>query len=301
MSCQSYRDGLLDDIPHITSLNLAFNKLSSIPGNAFTRLDMQLQALYINDNQLAEITPGMFNLRELEILDLARNQISQIKDNTFSQTPKLSTLVLLGNFLTEINRSALRGDHSLTDLQLQDNQIETIHSDAFDLVALRTIYLQNNSLASLSSQWFSGNEKLQTVMLQNNLLNSVPEDAFRGCTALESLDLSHNNIRLLPATLLQGLKSLTHFFVDHNEISLENIDTFFFADSEMDMYIRLSNNRITLISSELLSGIKSCAELSLSYNFVSEIHPEAFGESVGQNHDLAPRPQPAESNSRQRL
>ncbi|KAI8497609.1 hypothetical protein Bbelb_249150 [Branchiostoma belcheri] len=85
--------------------------LTSIPQNLPTSISildlaslLQLQHLYVNNNQITTIRYGIFSdLPKLQYLYLDKNQISTIRDaGTFANLPQLQRLSLKGNRITTI-------------------------------------------------------------------------------------------------------------------------------------------------------------------------------------------------------
>ncbi|KAG7217679.1 hypothetical protein INR49_021248 [Caranx melampygus] len=143
-----------------SALRLAGNCLSQINGDAFTVLT-GLTLLNLQNNQLrtvpSEALKNLKNLRSLRVtqlqaLTLDLNAISTVPDRAFAS---LGQLLVLDLSFNRINRfpSAIRSLSRLRDLNLQNNNILVVPSDAFSgNPSLRTINIRNNRLHTVQLQ-----------------------------------------------------------------------------------------------------------------------------------------------------
>ncbi len=90
----------------------------------------------------------------------------------------------------------------ITNLNLVDMRIKSLRTHDFSgMLALTTLYLNNNELAHLPEDIFDGLLSLKTVSLRGNKLTYLPDGIFEGFVSLESLDLSGNAVDPLTLTL----------------------------------------------------------------------------------------------------
>ncbi|XP_030567717.1 relaxin receptor 2 [Drosophila novamexicana] len=144
-------------LQHLEDLDLRGNLISHFEAQVFAQLH-SLEVLYLNNNRLQQLRPGMFpsNLVHLHTLSLAHNQISSIAANTFT-FPQLRHLFLAGNQLSYIRDGTFCNLSYLQGLHLNENQIEKFDLHAFDC------------LENLSSLLLTGNrfKTLEPAVLQN--------------------------------------------------------------------------------------------------------------------------------------
>lgn len=126
-------------------LSLKNNRLNHINLSILTRLG-HLEKLYLSSNRLTQWSSTMNNIfPSLEILELDRNHLSAIAS---FNAPKLKQLNLDGNHLgQQLDRKIFANVPVLERLQLRDNQIETIDTQAFRNTRLQSL----GNCANLSS------------------------------------------------------------------------------------------------------------------------------------------------------
>ncbi|ELU15951.1 hypothetical protein CAPTEDRAFT_91102, partial [Capitella teleta] len=138
---------LLD--PSITELHLHNNELTQIKEDAFQNLRL-LTDLNIGMNDIATVSPLAFRgtiIRSLSlasnqltsfpdlssiastimVIDLYRNQISQLPSDAFANMAALNSIDIPDNFLTSCpDFSSLPATNTLKNLNLNNNEISTI-------------------------------------------------------------------------------------------------------------------------------------------------------------------------------
>ncbi|XP_070540032.1 slit homolog 2 protein-like [Ptychodera flava] len=118
-------------------------------------IPMETTELYLDVNNLKTI-PNLSYLKNLS-LDLSNNDIRTITNTTFTDLPKLSTLILSYNKIGCIPPGTFQGLHSLRLLSLHGNDISSLPEGSFDdLSSLSHIALGGNPLyCDCSLRWLS--------------------------------------------------------------------------------------------------------------------------------------------------
>ncbi|XP_018562323.1 leucine-rich repeat-containing protein 15-like [Anoplophora glabripennis] len=138
----------LENLPNLKKLRLDNNKLESIFVHRILTYPERLELLWLHNNSLTTVSNYMLQkLTNLKILNLGFNSISLIEPNSFEQTPKLNYLVLTHNHLKEIDGSIFPN----TGMQF-----------------LEKMYLDNNKLMFLSSNFLVGLRKLKKITIVGN-------------------------------------------------------------------------------------------------------------------------------------
>ena len=118
--------------------------------------------------------------------------------------------------------------------------------------------IQDGSLSSLPSSFFSETPNLVHLDLSYNSIESLPVDLFRPLASLNSLRLRANSISSIDPDLLSPLVNLTHLDLSENLITdllprLLEKNTRLFKDSSNVAFIDFSNNKLTRLPTEILS------------------------------------------------
>ncbi|KAL7048091.1 hypothetical protein ACKWTF_003208 [Chironomus riparius] len=156
-------------------------------------------------------------LKELESISLIDNQILQITNDAFKDSPKLKYLNLNENLLVDICFI-----DSITSLWMVDftaNQIEHLQSDAFEhLTELRNVSLQINKLTSFDANYFANNKKLEFIWIDNNQFKSINPLNFEDKKNLIYVDLRGNKC------INDYYRNFTEMRIQIDEKCVKNID-----------------------------------------------------------------------------
>jgi hypothetical protein len=148
--------------------------------------------------ELTEFPPEIFDLADtLEILDLSRNQLTQLPED-FDRLQKLKIVFLSENLFTEFPRVLAKCPH-LTMIGFKANRIFYLPENGFPPL-LRWLILTDNRISFLPPT--IGNcHHLQKVMLAGNNLSQLPKE-MASCRRIELLRISANQFYELPTWLL---------------------------------------------------------------------------------------------------
>lgn len=285
-------------LTELRELNLAENNIWSVPTEVFCPL-YTLKALNLSRNQLNEVTqlsfsdwgkgptaPGKACNTGLESLDLSKNDITLLPDNSFTALRSLAILYLQDNLLTEVADRSFVGLQFLQILNMSNNKIIALPPELFQSSRkIRQIYLQNNSIAVLAPGLLEGLDQLEVLDLSKNELTSlwINRDTFSGLIRLIDLNLSHNKITKIEKHVFRGLYSLQLLDLSHNLI--EKLADNSFTDLKNLNGLLLNNNRLKQINHFDFSELYVLKVLSLSSNFIETLHEKSF-ENLTHLHDL---------------
>ena len=232
------RGNLLRSLPmglrrlhRLHSLNLSNNQLSVDDLNAVWEIE-SLRDLKLAKNQLQGAFPsGISRLRNLEVLDLHENSITDLPEG-----------------LEEL--SALRS------LDVGDNQLASLPFEALSKLPLRDIRASKNTLTgALIPASVQNFETLQSLDIVSNALEKLSENENIDFPNLQTLHMSVNRIKALPnISTWQALLTLS---VEDNSLSeipqgfieLKNVRNVDFTGndiSRLDERIGLMENLVTL-------------------------------------------------------
>ena len=198
--------------------------------------------------------PAISKLKRLEIInsiinknevyELFQNDI-ELKSNKNLSYENLNEFIFRNNGMRLINNNILQIFPKVSRLDLSQNEIEKIETNAFSLPLdnnLSELYLERNKIKSLDKHLFDSLGQLKLLNLKENRIDYLDDLTFKSLVKLESLDLSRNKLTTLTEQTFAGLVNLKELFLSYNP--LKNIDTNTFK------YLALhsSLNRLEIIS-----------------------------------------------------
>uniref|UniRef100_A0A096LW05 Podocan n=1 Tax=Poecilia formosa TaxID=48698 RepID=A0A096LW05_POEFO len=261
-------EGLEDEgfemLEELAYLYLANNKLSSAP----RVLPPSLVSADFAANQLSRIYPYTFGHKpKLSSVYLHNNKLTDegLPDNMFNASDTLEILTISSNFLRVVPSNL---PASLLRLHLKSNRLEKIPTGAFeDLRNLRELYLQNNLLTNdgMDNETFSQLSSLEYLDLSNNNLSVVPKGLPRN---LVLLHLEKNAIRSIPGDALISVRNIEYLLLHNNKLRSRSIHPMAFQGLKKLHTLHLYNNLLERVPRGLPRRAKT---LMLLHNFVSEI------------------------------
>uniref|UniRef100_A0A3B4BLG6 LRRNT domain-containing protein n=1 Tax=Periophthalmus magnuspinnatus TaxID=409849 RepID=A0A3B4BLG6_9GOBI len=290
----------------LETLNLQNNGLSS--DGKLNRWDaffsQTLAFLYLANNKLTSAPKALPH--SLVSADFTSNELTRIYPYTFGYKPKLRSVYLHNNNLTNSNlpEHMFNGSNSLEVLAMSSNLLTEVPRNL--PASLHQLHLKvNNRLRAIPAGAFENLSNLRELHLQDNLLSSqgIGPMAFSDLKRLEYLDLSNNNLSVvpsgLPKSLLISLRSLEYLVIHNNKLRSRTIHPAAFQGLKklhtLHMYnnllervprgmprrattLMLLHNSISEIGRNDLALLHTLTELNLSYNRLSsnKLHQEAF-------------------------
>jgi Leucine-rich repeat (LRR) protein/predicted ATPase len=164
---------------------------------------------------------------------------------------------------------------NLRELRLDNNEIASIEANTFSgLNNLKWLYLQNNQIASIDVNTFNGLNNLTRLHLNNNQIASIDANTFNGLNKLSELHLQNNQIVSLDANTFNGLNNLMHLNLDNNKIA--SIDANTFNGLNKLWSLELQNNQIASIDANTFNGLNNLMHLILYNNQIASIDANTF-------------------------
>uniref|UniRef100_T1KVG1 LRRCT domain-containing protein n=1 Tax=Tetranychus urticae TaxID=32264 RepID=T1KVG1_TETUR len=248
----------------IRELNLRSNRLTSVPGQALTRL-VRLQILNLSGNHIREInTDSDFpvNLNgSLKVLLLASNGLTSIGQYAFRHVRSLETLDLSGNNIHFINQAAFAIQPSTYPSQSSHHQSGSGYSrfrsrsQKESLVALKYLNLAYNRLNKIPFDLLTNLTLLTTLNLASNLITTTYEPTVpRRLISLDVLDLSDNLIEILPESAFRNFDKINITRLSRNP--LYRIEKGAFSHSVM-VHLHLDHCELVNISREAWAGLET--------------------------------------------
>ncbi|KAM4019449.1 leucine-rich repeat-containing protein 26 [Anomaloglossus baeobatrachus] len=124
---------------------------------------------------------------------LAYNKLTVLKMLSFHKNPNLNRLELQNNLISNIDSQAFKNLQNLSYLDLSSNQLATIKQEVFKpLLSLNTLNLGNNQISWLPRNVLENLVNLHTLYLHNNALTGLRMDILYNLPALNQLRLDGN-------------------------------------------------------------------------------------------------------------
>ncbi|XP_032675898.1 chaoptin-like isoform X1 [Odontomachus brunneus] len=287
----------------VVDFNLAGNKLTSLPGRMFDRLEIKrlhlssngirnvddeafhgleeiLEYLNLENNDLSAVPNAVSQLRTLSYLYLANNEIRNISGEAFQEFAEhLKALSLATNSLDAVPVAALSRCQRLLHLNLGYNKISHVESGDFEWAEdLEILLLRNNVLTKLKAETFKGAGKLKELSLSFNHLTELDDDCFVGIE--ESLDILELSFAfatdVFPQRALRPLTNLLWLVLDNN--NFQTIEATAFYSFQQLRYISMESNRLHYLPERIfLSSVHpELKDVKLGYNFLEAIPESSF-------------------------
>ncbi len=268
MNLLSYQDQGLREFPEeirqhpeVTNINLNDNEIERIP-DWITELK-ELKVLYLNNNQITNIEK-LCELPKLEVLQLNENQIRYIPE-TIHNLSCLKRLYLNNNLLVDIP-STLGELPLLNQLLLCYNQLTALPASVGELKSLTTLNVFHNRLDKLPDS-LGKLSKLSYLQLGFNHLTYLP-NSIEHLQSLNQLAAFSNELKTIPP--IENLGDLQELNIGDNFIKrIENIPV-------QLKVLEIYHNPIDFIDPRIIDYFKHKKINSFEYLFVDTQQSQAF-------------------------
>ena len=179
-----------------TTLNLWKNKLGTVPDWVWERTETT--QLILADNGLTEISEQVAWLKQLRMLDLGHNEITQIP-GAFGNLESLTDFLYLHDNKLNALPSSLSKLTKLRYLNISENAFDVLPECVCSMSGLIELRAGDNLLPSLPAS-IGRLSRLRELHLRNNKLTTLPE-SIANMQDLRQIDLRGNPLTQLPSTL----------------------------------------------------------------------------------------------------
>ncbi|XP_046740818.1 chaoptin-like [Diprion similis] len=265
---------------NVRRLYLSSNDISGINADAFEGLEDTLEYLNLENNNLIVVPEAIRSMNRITYLYLANNKISNVSDESFfGFRNNLRALSIATNNLKYVPVGALSDCNKLLHLNLGYNNILSIQPGDFEWATnLEILLLRNNMLTKLKAETFRGANRLKELSLSFNHITELDDDAFLGLgESLEILELSFAfAMDVFPRHALKPLKNLLWMVLDNNNFQV--LDTTAFYSFQKLRYVNLESNRLQYLPEQIIhSSIHlELRDVKLGYNFLETIPSNTF-------------------------
>lgn len=254
--------------PHLFSLNMNKNHLSSLPREVF-HMNMNLTVLSMENNNFNQ-TPyqsicGAPNLKDLHF---EKNRIASLNfPPCFQGMSRLSVLDFTDNPLQTINGANFENVHYLPvrDLRLANCGIEHLPLDIFEhLQNLTYLQLSQNKIHFLEMNIFENVKNLRNIYLSGNTFGIF--EPIWVMNEIKSLSLDRNGISTLNSSIELKLNGIQFLNVDGNALGALHNDTFQLLGLQNIQTLSLQQCGLHTIDVNAFCGLTALTHLKLSKN-----------------------------------
>ena len=162
--------------------------------------------------------PAMLNSSTVHTLDLSNNEISILKNASFSSYSSLFTLILPYSKVEEIEINAFAGLQMMRDVDLSYNKLQSFNPKIFSSnPVLETVSLRGNNLVYLSSDFpILLSNSISSLDLSFCSLTKVHSVTFSSLPSLYDLDLSSNNLQTISLRTFENVPDLRVLELNNN-------------------------------------------------------------------------------------
>jgi hypothetical protein len=174
----------------VKTISLASIGLETIGENSLKKCT-RIKKIFLIGNEIKTVNGLAFSGKPLlDTLDLSRNKISDLPDETFSLVKSLKKLDLSGNEI--VNPKWFGNLGKIQELYLNNNKIIDLAAGTFGSSDFLTyLSLANNGLTTIKSESFGALPNLATIDLQHNKINEIDEQ-FINNSGVETLNANGN-------------------------------------------------------------------------------------------------------------
>ncbi|XP_041833581.1 leucine-rich repeats and immunoglobulin-like domains protein 3 [Melanotaenia boesemani] len=271
-----------NSIPTLPLKNLFLNnnRISLLETGCFTNLSNTLQVLRLTRNRISTIPSKIFQLPNLQHLELSRNRVRRVEGLTFHGLHALRSLKMQRNGLSRLMDGAFWGLSNMEVLQLDYNNLtEVSKSWLYGLLTLQQLHLGHNAISRIEPDAWEFCQKLSELNLSSNHLSRLEESSFAGLSLLDELHIGNNRVSFIADGAFRGLSSLQMLDLQNNEISwtIEDMNGPFSALDKLKKLF-LQGNQIRSMTKKSFSGLDALQHLDLSNNAIMSIQANAFSQ-----------------------
>ncbi|XP_066994990.2 leucine-rich repeat-containing protein 15 [Anabrus simplex] len=215
--------------------------------------------------------------RSLELLYLHNISATEVPPAAFrsSELSTLQEMKLTGSPIKKLHRGAFYNLNLLRILDLQNNNISSIHKETFNNSELNVLRLNNNKISRV--RFIDKLPNLRILHLQHNLIDKLEKTSF--CSSpdfdskIEKIVLHHNKIEKMWHSTFSCLKELVELDLSHNKLLTLKANTL--SHSKKLTTLKANDNHLQQIHG--IWKVPSLVQLHLQNNQIEKLLTPVFG------------------------
>lgn len=261
----------------VQKLDLSSNPVHNInPGcfQPFKYLNTLIMANLTLGPNLIELLCTELAVTQIKVLILLNSQLSRIHNKTFKglQNTTLAVLDISKNSLTQIDNDSFIYLESLTVLNLEENQVSHLNAGAFKgLSNVKSLNLQkffngakDPKIDDMPFQWL---KKLENLNMERNKNLYFTQFTFTGLTSLKNLSLTECSFQSFTNRTFLSLLKSPLMFLNLTKTNIAKLEYGMFSSMEYLQILDLGLNKIDqTLSGYEFKGLLSIKLIYLSYN-----------------------------------
>uniref|UniRef100_A0A6P7FA04 Leucine-rich repeat-containing protein 15-like n=1 Tax=Diabrotica virgifera virgifera TaxID=50390 RepID=A0A6P7FA04_DIAVI len=237
-----------------------------------------------NDFQAVTVAKDSFSKgKNLKVVMLYQTNTYKLESGTFRDLPKLRSLYLSYNQITDLQRRTFSHLPKLTDILLNYNKLKFIRPGVFvDLPVLRSLHLGNNLLSKIDDGVLTNFPFLSKLPLNNNNIETIffhkivtfPQE-------IEVQWLQNNSLTIVSNFMLEGMIELRELNLGFNKIS--TIEAGSFAQTPKLQKLILNNNNLKEFDGSAfpIRGLHFIDEIFIDHNYLMFLRSSFFIRLAG--------------------
>ncbi|XP_010217906.1 PREDICTED: toll-like receptor 3 [Tinamus guttatus] len=268
----------------IQNLSLSQVKLSNVGHLTFQGLQgTNLTVLNLSKNSLSILEDDSFQwLSNLEYLNLADNKIADVTSRSLYGLSSVKYLNLKNSLTGKIEDFSFRWLHHLEYLIMDNNNFPGITANMFTgLNSLKYLSLCNCNinLQRITNKTFSSlaNSSLQILNLTKTRISTIESGAFSYLGHLKVLDLGLNEIsQELTGHEFKGLNNIQTIYLSYNKNLILQSESFTFVPSLRKLMLRKVGCSNLALSPSPFHPLQNLTVLDISNNNIANIKDDLF-------------------------
>lgn len=250
----------------------------SVPGQHLpNRTDADVQALRGIGQNTANIPKRIcYQFQNIVNFTLISSRVTTLSQGSFAYCGNVERIELQRNELQEIPNESFYAAENLRFLDLNSNRLRTLNENSFVGTKIEFLDLNFNDFETLDPAWLQPiNETLTILEMMTNEMTSLPNAAFGNLRTLRSLNIGVNFFTSLPDDTFRGLSNLEILFLHGNQLT--ELRPAWFSSMWSLRELRMEFNLVTSLPARIFANNHDLEDLGLSYNQIMSINRNSFG------------------------